>query len=178
MLDFLRYFDVFCEETGLCLTLTLEMPAGYDQANGLFDPDKNVVFFNVQRLASRPDYEQAFYFFHELRHAAQYLRPESFPASIRRSLSYILQYDGTCYKWINGRCLKCSFADSAAEFPDLYLGQPYERDANEFAYHRVLDILGFSEGLQRLYRFWMPSRPVPEGRYDAVYAAIDEKLGF
>ena len=132
----------------------------------------------VQRLASRPDYEQAFYFFHELRHAAQYLRPESFPASIRRSLSYILQYDGTCYKWINGRCLKCSFADSAAEFPDLYLGQPYERDANEFAYHRVLDILGFSEGLQRLYRFWMPSRPVPEGRYDAVYAAIDEKLGF
>lgn len=154
------------------------MPAGYDQANGLFDPEKNVVFFNVQRLASRPDYEQAFYFFHELRHAAQYLRPESFPASIRRSLSYILQYDGTCYKWINGRCLKCSFADSAAEFPDLYLGQPYERDANEFAYHRVLDILGFSEGLQRLYRFWMPSRPVPEGRYDAVYAAIDEKLGF
>lgn len=178
MLDFLRYFDVFCEGTGLCLTLTLEMPAGYDQANGLFDPEKNVVFFNVQRLASRPDYEQAFYFFHELRHAAQYLRPESFPASIRRSLSYILQYDGTCYKWINGRCLKCSFADSAAEFPDLYLGQPYERDANEFAYHRVLDILGFSEGLQRLYRFWMPSRPVPEGRYDAVYAAIDEKLGF
>lgn len=44
MLDFLRYFDVFCEETGLCLTLTLEMPAGYDQANGLFDPEKNVVF--------------------------------------------------------------------------------------------------------------------------------------
>lgn len=79
MLDFLRYFDVFCEETGLRLTLTLEMPAGYDQANGLFDPEKNVVFFNVQRLASRPDYEQAFYFFHELRHAAPISPPGKFP---------------------------------------------------------------------------------------------------
>ena len=54
------------------------MPKGYETANGTFDPTVNTLFINKEMLQSQPEYEQMFYLFHELRHALQYLHPESF----------------------------------------------------------------------------------------------------
>lgn len=64
------------------------MPKGYETANGTFDPTVNTLFINKEMLQSQPEYEQMFYLFHELRHALQYLHPESFDGLIARSRLY------------------------------------------------------------------------------------------
>ncbi len=96
MFDYKKYFDSYCNETGLELSLCFDMPEGYETANGTYDDGTKTVYINAKLLEAAPDYEKAFYLFHELRHAAQYLKPEQFPELIRRSLQYMIQYDGTC----------------------------------------------------------------------------------
>ena len=130
------------------------MPKGYETANGTFDPTVNTLFINKEMLQSQPEYEQMFYLFHELRHALQYLHPESFDGLIARSRLYVIQYDGTCY-----------------------LGQPYERDANDFAYEKVKELLGDSPELQELHAFWTPKKPIADQAYEELYRQIDEITG-
>ena len=73
MFDFRFYFDEYCREHSLDLCLSFDMPCGYETANGMFDIASKTVFLNAERLRSVPDYEKAFFLFHELRHASQYL---------------------------------------------------------------------------------------------------------
>lgn len=40
-------------------------------------------------------------------HALQYLHPESFDGLIARSRLYVIQYDGTCYKLVDGEWKEC-----------------------------------------------------------------------
>ena len=80
--------------------------------------------------------------FHELRHALQYLHPERFDGLISRSRLYVIQYDGTCYKLVDGKWKECKLDGSIDYFTELYLGQPYEREANDFAYEKVKALLG------------------------------------
>lgn len=174
MLDYQGCFDAFCQENGLELRLCFVMPSGYETACGTFDVDTRTVFLNAARLASAPDWEQAFYLFHELRHAVQYLRPEGFDAAIRRSLPYILLYDGTCYKRVENGYQECRL--EGQDFLNLYLGQPYERDANAYAYERARALFGDSEQLRELHRFWTPRQMPPEAAYEAVYAEIEKKI--
>lgn len=108
------------------------MPKGYETANGTFDPTVNTLFINKEMLQSQPEYEQMFYLFHELRHALQYLHPERFDELISRSRLYVIQYDGTCYKLVDGEWKECKLEGSIEFFTELYLGQPHERDAKEF----------------------------------------------
>ncbi len=174
MFDYEKHFSWFLDEHGLDLRLSFGMPEGYGTANGTFDPDSKTVFINAELLKDAPDYEKAFYFFHELRHALQHLRPGLFGEEIRRSLRYVIMYDGTCYKLDGGRTRECRLDGGEEVFTDLYLGQPYEADANAYAYEQAKKLCGASEGLDRLYAFWMPERPVLPEAYDPVYAAIDE----
>lgn len=176
MFDFQHAFHTFCRDHDLNLHLSFSMPAGYETANGTFDAESGTVFLNAAALKDAPDYEKAFFLFHELRHALQHLHPEQVHEEVIRSLPYVIQYDGTCYKIIQGRYYACKFADSEECFPDLYLGQPYEVDANTFAYESVRALYGESEGLRRLYTFWMPGHPVSDDRYRAIYARIDEAI--
>ena len=60
-------------------------------------------------------------------------------------------------------------------FTNIYLGQPYEVDANKYAYEQVKKICGDSDDLRNLYESWTPSKPVSDDVYDLVYALIDEK---
>ena len=131
------------------------MPKGYETANGTFDPTVNTLFINKEMLQSQPEYEQMFYLFHELRHALQYLHPESFDGLIARS-----RLDG-----------------STEHFTELYLGQPYERDANDFAYEKVKELLGDSPELQELHAFWTPKKPIADQVYEELYRQIDDMIG-
>ena len=152
------------------------MPVGYQNANGTFDVSSKTVFINAVRLNDAPNHEKAFYFFHELRHASQYLCPDQFSGSIQRSLQYIIQYDGTCYKQVNGSYHKCKLDGSEEYFTNLYLGQPHEVDANVFAFEQTRNLYGDSAELKVLFDFWMPRQPVPIETYNAVFSQIDESI--
>ena len=160
----------------LPLHLSFAMPAGYENANGTFDVAAKTVYINTTRLNDAPDYEKAFYFFHELRHASQYLCPDQFSSSIQRSLQYVIQYDGTCYKQVSGNYHKCKLDGSEEYFTNLYLGQPHEVDANVFAYEQTRNLYGDSAELKALFDFWMPRQPVPVETYNAVFSQIDESI--
>ncbi len=165
----------YCKENGQELRLCFDMPEGYENANGTFDDGTRTIYINAKMLEAAPAIEKAFYFFHELRHAAQYLKPEQFPELIRRSLQYMIQYDGTCYKLVNGDYTACELEGGEERFTELYLGQPHEVDANNYAYEQTRKILGESEELRKLYDFWMPKQALQDEVYQDVYAEIDGK---
>lgn len=175
MFDYQKHFDAFCREHCLELRLSFAMPAGYETAYGTFDVTKKTVFVNAACLRQAPDHEQAFFLFHELRHALQYLRPELFSGAILRSLPYTIQFDGTCWKLVDGKYLTCRLDGGAEVFADVYLGQPYEADANRDAYEQVKRIFGDSDALRTLYAFWTPKQRVSEEAYAAYYDLIDAK---
>ena len=145
MVDYEKHFRMYCEENslpinlsfdmpegyetanGTSINLSFDMPEGYETANGTFDPTVNTLFINKDMLQSQPEYEQMFYLFHELRHALQYLHPESFDELISKSCLYVIQYDGTCYKLVDGEWKECKLDGSTEHFTELYLGQPYEQ---------------------------------------------------
>ena len=176
MFDYQTHFDSFCRENGLDLRLSFDMPPGYETANGTFDAETKTVYLNAALLHDAPDHEQAFYFFHELRHAAQELCPAQCSEAVRRSLRYVIRYDGVCYKRIGGEYAECRLEGGADRFADLYLGQPHETDANAFAYAQARALYGDSDGLRELYAFWTPRRPVSDAEYDAVFAEIEENV--
>lgn len=176
MFDYNSHFNQYCKDHNLDLTLSFEMPAGYETAYGTFDAASGTVFIHAEYLKDAPDFEKAFYLFHELRHSSQYLSPERFSSAISRSIQYVIQYDGTCYKVINGKYHACKLEGGEARFTNLYLGQPHEVDANTYAYRKVKDLFGDSEDLRKLYEFWIPNQPVSDESYHAIYAAIDERV--
>ena len=176
MFDYKSHFDQYCKEHNLDLTLSFDMPAGYENACGTFDAESRTVFINAEYLNDAPDYEKAFYLFHELRHASQYLCPERFSSAINRSMQYVIMYDGTCYKMIKGEYHACKLEGGEEYFANLYLGQPYEVDANTYAYRKVKEIYGDSEGLRKLYGSWIPNQPVSDELYDSIFARIDERV--
>ena len=175
MFDYERYFKEYCDDNKLDLIFSLNMPAGYETAVGTFDIESKTVFINAEYLKDAPDHEKAFYLFHELRHSSQYLCPELFSSVINRSIQYVIMYDGTCYKIIDGKYRECKLEGGEGYFTNIYLGQPYEVDANQYAYEQAQKICGDSDNLYKLYEFWLPSQPVPDEVYASVYALIDEK---
>ena len=46
MMDYEKVFKDYCTENGLAISLSYDMPAGYETANGMFDPEKNTLFIN------------------------------------------------------------------------------------------------------------------------------------
>lgn len=175
MIDYKRYFDKYCTENHIELQLSFDMPPGYETANGTFDVEKKTVYINAEYLCEAPDYEQAYFLYHELRHAVQYMFPEKFSDIIIRSLPYTIMFDGTCFKLEDGKYLECKLDGGEEIFTDVYLGQPYEVDANNYAYEMVKMIYGDSEELRNLYDFWLPKKPVPDEAYETYYDLIDLK---
>ena len=165
----------FCAEKDLKISLSFQMPPGYETANGTFDPVKKTLFLNEEVLRGVPEYEAAFYLFHELRHVEQYQHPERFDETIRRSLPYVVLYDGTCYRLDRGGWQECCLSGEE-DFADIYLGLPYEVDANEYAYARVRSLCGDSEELGKLRDFWRPKRRRPEEVYQRLFQRIDEAI--
>lgn len=176
MFAYQSYFDAYCNTEGLDIHLSFDMPSGYETAYGTFDVATKTVFINETILRNSPDYEKTFYLFHELRHAKQYLAPNKFVAQIVKSLQYVIMFDGTCYKRIDGVFRECKLDGGEDYFVNLYLGQPYEIDANKFAYECTKSIYGDSAPLKKLYEFWVPQQSIPNEIYDSVFALIDERI--
>lgn len=176
MFDYEYLFDAYCSKEGLDVCLSFNMPSGYEDANGTFDITTKTVFINKTRLSDFHDYEKLFYLFHELRHAEQYLTPNKFDSVIRKSLQYVIMFDGTCYKLIDGTYHQCKLDGEENYLVNLYLGQPYEVDANTFAYEYVKSFYGDLEPLKKLYESWIPHHPIPNEVYDSVFSLIDTKL--
>ena len=175
MIDYEKIFMDYCAENGLAISLSYDMPAGYENANGTFDPVVNTLFINKDFLKDLPDHEQMFYLFHELRHAFQYIHPERFDVRIQKSCRYVIMYDGHCYKLVQDDWKECVLEGNAEYFSALYLGQPYEADANEFAYEKAKSICGESAALDDLHSFWMPKIQIADSEYEKLYSEIDEK---
>lgn len=176
MIDFKKVVSDFCSKNHLEFELCTKMPAGYETANGTFDITKNTLFFNSTMLSQAPDYEALFYLFHELRHVVQYKCPALFDETIQRSLNYVLMYDGTCFKMMNGIWMECKLNGTEQYLTDAYLGQPYEMDANDYAYEQTQNICGSSKELNELYSLWKPQNSLPNAEYMQIYEEIDSKI--
>ena len=61
MTDFKCYLDAFCEENDLAVSISYEMPAGYETAYGTYDVTINTIFINRALIQNSPAYE-ALYF--------------------------------------------------------------------------------------------------------------------
>lgn len=176
MIDFQNIVSDFCQEHHLQIAFSTDMPDGYETANGTFDIVKNTLFLNSALLASVPEHEALFYLYHELRHALQYTSPQSFSTSIQRSLNYILMYDGTCLKMVDGDWKECHLEGTEQFLLDAYLGQPYEMDAKAYAYQQVKALYGASKNLNELYAFWTPKHRFSDAEYMALYQKINDKI--
>lgn len=175
-MDYDAFFAEYCRENDLDIRLSFDMPEGYETANGMFDPDSNVVFVNARLLEGRPDADKLFALFHELRHASQYLRPEQFDELIVRSRNYVVGFDGVCHKLADGEWKTCHLDGSGDYFTQMYLGQPYEVDANRFACERVKELLGDPPRLRELFSLWMPKTDIPGELYRDLYRRIDSAV--
>lgn len=175
-MNYHSYFRKYCHENNLDISLSFTMPIGYESANATFDPDSKTVYINMRKLNKHPDYEKLFYLFHELRHASQYLQPDRFDKMIMKSQQYIIMYDGVCYKLVDGEWRTCKLDVNEDFFAEVYLGQPYEMDANTFAYKEVSSLLGDSPGLRALHSFWMPKATISEDTFRQIYREIDQSI--
>ena len=119
--DYRALFDSLCLEAGLVCRLSFDMPEAYEEANGMYDPETDIVFVNATLLKGCSDSQKAFYLFHELRHAEQYAHPERFPSAIRKALDYDIAYDGNCSKRVNGQWISCRLDGGEDRFTRLYL---------------------------------------------------------
>lgn len=173
-MNYHTYFNSYCHENNLDISLSFTMPVGYESANGTFDPGNKTIYFNMKKLDKYPDYEKLFYLFHELRHASQYIQPDRFDEMIIKSRRYVIMYDGVCYKLVDGEWKTCKLDGNKDFFTEVYLGQPYEMDANTFAYEKVSSLLGDSPGLRALYSFWMPKAAISEDTFRKIYGEIDK----
>jgi len=174
MIDAARIVNDYCLENNLSLGISFNMPSGYESANGMYDDETKTIYINLNN--NLPEYEQAFYLYHELRHALQYNQSEHFSDELIMSLRYVIMYDGTCYKNINGSYLKRKINGESNYLLDLYKGQLYEVDANNFAYEMAKKVYGDIPELKELYNLFRPTRYVSFNEYKQIYALIDVKL--
>ena len=163
----------FCKENSLAVTLSCDIPAGYETAHGTYDVTINTLFLNVQLLQDAPEHEVLFYLFHELRHAMQYLRPELFDPQIQESRFYVVLYNGVCYKLVDNAWQEVVMEGAEDYFTRAYMSLPYELDANSFAYERVKDICGNTDELQSLYSFWIPAEKMDYVELHDLFIRID-----
>ena len=177
MTDMELHVRRYCQKHALELALCFAMPAGYEDAYGMYDPPTATVFLNRAKLESSPAHAGLFYLYHELRHAAQYQKPDLFAPSIIKSLDYVIGYNGVCWKRVGDDWKSCSLEGSEVFFTQMYLGQPHEMDANIFAYQQVKALLGDLDELKKLHTFWTPASAIPFEQYEALYAQIDQKTG-
>ena len=165
-----------CRENGISMTLSFDMPAGYESAYGTYDVTINTLFLNIGLLEGAPEYEVLFYLFHELRHAMQYLCPSLFDAQIQESRFYIVLYNGVCYKLAKNEWQKCKLEGSEEYFTHAYLSMPYELDANTFAYEKIKELYGNTVELQELYAFFLPQNKFDYSELKQLFQHIDNEL--
>ena len=89
----------FCKENGIAVTMSREMPAGYENAYGTYDVAVNTLFLNPAMLRDAPEYEKLYYLYHELRHAVQSGRASLTWCYITASASGLWETSGRSVSW-------------------------------------------------------------------------------
>lgn len=145
-----------CCENGITIALSFDMPVGYETAYGTYDVTVNTLFLNAEFLKNASRSEAMFYIYHELRHAVQYLCPWLFDKQIQESRSYVILYNGICYKLIDHVW--------------------HEMDANAFAYDSVRKICADTMELRQLYDFGTPKQPFDYRECRELFSRIDHAL--
>lgn len=175
MIDYQAIVDEHCRQHGLTLSLSTDMPEGYETAFGTYVPDTRTLHINAALLQGAPRPDALFSLYHELRHAEQYQHPERFSAIIQQSLPYVLLYNGQCFKQTSNGWVSCQLEGDTAWFTRAYLSLPYELDANEYGC-TLLERDGLDEAAQSLRRFWIPSHPLSQEDYIALFQQIDQAI--
>ena len=171
MIDYQAIVNAHCREYDLSLTLSADMPAGYETAFGTYVPETRVLHLNAALLQGAPRPDALFYLYHELRHAEQYQHPERFSPLLRDSLPYVLLYNGQCFRQAEDGWRSCRLTGDKAWFTRVYLSLPYELDANDYAC-RHLERNGLDA--THLRQFWLPADPLPDEDLRRLFRQIDE----
>lgn len=168
-------FDEFVEKYQLNLKLSFEMPKSYEFAFGTFDNCTNTVFINFS-LLKNSKVKLFFNLFHELRHAMQFQKTNLFSSWIKKTLLYVIMWDGLCMKFENGLWHECKLLGDEEYFTDCYLTLPYEIDANEFAFKQTKQIISkkdFPE-LCNLFQSTKPKKVVSQKELENIFRKIDQ----
>ena len=166
----------FCRENGIAVTMSREMPAGYENAYGTYDVTVNTLFLNPAMLWDAPEHEVLYYLYHELRHAVQYICPGRFGAELRESIAYVVLYNGACFRLSGNTWQECALDGPEEYFTRAYLSLPYELDANAFAYEKVKELCGESAELRELYALWTPKERMAYPELETLFRRIDAAL--
>ena len=144
---------------GIAVELCFEMPAGFETAFGMYDPIKRISYLNLD-LPDVDPVDQLLIMLHEFRHAMQNCRQELFSPMLVKGLRYVIQYDGTCYRHSGNEFQSTRLEGEQAYYTELYLAQPHERDANEFARDCLLAARNserFIRQIQDYFSVWSPA---------------------
>ena len=175
--DVEKLFYSFVRENHLDIQLSYAMPLGYEDAFGTFDITAKTLFLNRELLDSKPEFEVLFYFYHELRHAMQYICPEKFPESIRDSINYVILYNGLCFKLVGSEWKSCQLVGEEEYFTLLYKNLPYELDANLYARDTVRALLPeYRSDVDSLCSLWLPQKSISEEELASIFHQIDSLL--
>ena len=171
-----RLYEDFVEREGLNISLNFIMPKGYENAFGTFDVCKNTLFLNQNLMTEGKKVRMLFTLYHELYHAKQYLHREKFDEKVKKSIDYVVLYDGSAFKlcegeWKEGRLINCEF-----EFVEVYKNLPYEIQANEFAYDKVKQMVSQKDKseLERIYIQSKPTIEIPYEKMQKIFEQIDK----
>ena len=176
MIDFRSIVDAHCHQHELTLTLSNDMPPGYETAFGTYVPETQTLHLNSSLLQGAPRPEALFYLYHELRHAEQYQHPERFSDILRQSLPYVILYNGSCFKQTTEGWRSCRFKGEDDYFTQAYLSLPYELDANEYACQHLMAEDDCSSAAEHLRRMWLPAQPMSAEELHRLFQRIDDAL--
>lgn len=174
MFEFIKQeFDKISRELGWNILLKFDMPSGYETAFGTFDVVKNTLFINK----SINDNERLIYtFYHELRHAQQYLFLDKFSKDIQESINYVVLYDGSAFKLENGKWLGCKLKGDTKYFTEAYKSLPYEIDANNYAYEMVSRVSGLNlNRIDEIYKTSKAVKLVPMKELKKLFKCIEKE---
>lgn len=175
-MDFNLEFIDFCIENDIKTKLSFDMPNGYETAFGTYDCTNDTIYINKEILETYSPVEKIYFLYHELRHAVQYTHRELFSDEIQESLNYVILYDGTCFKLINSEWKQSKLSGEESFFLDVYKSLPYEVEANQYAYHKVIKELGDSDELFALYDLFKPKKYWEYEKLKELFLLIDQSL--
>ena len=84
-------------------------------------------------------------------------------------------YDGTCFKLADGKWKKCKIK-SETDLEHVYASLPYEIDANKFAYNEVSKMFADKNGLDKLYKKFLPTKVIEYADLQKIFDKIDSLI--
>lgn len=159
-----------------CLSMTysvcFDMPKGYEDAWGLTQDDTKTVYMNLSVAIKNSVYDFLYYFLHEVRHSIQYSFPSLFSPLVRKSLEYVIQYDGTILYKVNNEWKQHKIIGTEDYLKEFYMSSPCEVDANEFAL-KTVTLLFPNISFDRIKEMWFPQyKYFDKAEFSDMFSAI------